>query len=408
MTSQTTNRGSTVILADGSGVTQIGTTMSRFVDGFAGGAFAAGAASIAALTNASGQWDVVRSTLTSMTVTLNNGSLVIGCGTTNGDEVLLLGRSYTTIPQNLLVTATLSQRIAGNEIRFGYAEVNDAGQLITNPNLANFPRNSASLMFNGTSSTSASLEAIEDGIAAIKSVSVTGLTTASSTDYSIEARPEDITGSAQNADSTALRVGTGARISSVVPNSNVMYRPFIWIRNVAAPASNTNVTINRVVSMDVQEVQAEIGGGRGNMAASQAIPVALVSGGSSIALTGSSVTTGSNAASSHKLISAATVNATNAKASVGRIMAGMVTNTSASMRYLKLFNKAFAPVVGTDTPFMCIPLLPGVHTSLAMVAGPVYGLSFSTGISYAIVGGDADLDATAIGASEVYVNLVIA
>lgn len=261
------------MLADGAAVTQIGTTMSRFIDGFAGAAYSAGTNSINALTADAGQWDVVRRTLGTMTVTVNNGSLVVNMGTSNGDEFFLLGRSVSTMPQNLIVTGTINQRIAGNEVRFGYLEVNADGSYVANPNMAGFPRNSGAILLNGTSSTSAILEAIEDGIGTLKQASIGNLTTGSISDYSIEARPEDLTATAQSADSSAARVSSAARLSSVVPNGNVTYKPYIWFRNVSAPASATTVTINRVVSMDVQEVQAEIGGGRGNSAASQAIPV---------------------------------------------------------------------------------------------------------------------------------------
>ncbi len=270
------DRGSAVLLADGSAVTQIGTTMSRFIEGFAGATYTAGTNSINALTGPTGQWDIVRRTNTTMTVTLNNGSLAVNMGTTNGDELFLIGRNVSTMPQNLIVTGTVNQRITGNEVRFGYLEVNDAGNYVANPNLAGFPRNSGAILLNGTGATGAILEAIEDGIASLKQAGISNLTTGSITDYSLEARPEDLTGTAQSADSTAARVSSAARLSSVVPNANATYKPYIWIRNVSAPASATTVTLNRIVSMDIQEVQAEIGGGRGNSAGSQAIPVLTV------------------------------------------------------------------------------------------------------------------------------------
>jgi len=48
------------------------------------------------------------------------------------------------------------------------------------------------------------------------------------------------------------------------------------------------------------------------------------------------------------LSSAATTNATNVKTTYGNLYSLQLQNTSASARYLKLYNKATAPTVGTD------------------------------------------------------------
>lgn len=53
----------------------------------------------------------------------------------------------------------------------------------------------------------------------------------------------------------------------------------------------------------------------------------------------------------HRLLaSAATTNATSVKTSVGRLAQIRGYNAGAAGRYLKLYNKASAPTVGTDTP----------------------------------------------------------
>jgi len=54
--------------------------------------------------------------------------------------------------------------------------------------------------------------------------------------------------------------------------------------------------------------------------------------------------------------SAATTNATSAKASAGEVHVILATNTTATVKYLKLYNKASAPTVGTDTPILTIAL----------------------------------------------------
>ena len=100
------------------------------------------------------------------------------------------------------------------------------------------------------------------------------------------------------------------------------------------------------------------------------------------------------------LNSAATTNATAVKASAGTLWSAVATNTSASTRYLKLYNKASAPTVGTDVPVLVITL---PATSTVNVSGGSNGVRFSTGIALAVTGAAGDTDTTAIGAAEIKV-----
>jgi len=100
----------------------------------------------------------------------------------------------------------------------------------------------------------------------------------------------------------------------------------------------------------------------------------------------------------HRLLSsAATTNANSVKASSGDIFKIIGNNTVASKRYLKLYNKASAPTVGTDTPVLTFVL----PASLAFDISISNGSYFSTGIAYAITGAAADADTTAIGAGDI-------
>lgn len=98
------------------------------------------------------------------------------------------------------------------------------------------------------------------------------------------------------------------------------------------------------------------------------------------------------------LSSAATTNATSVKASAGNIHKITGNNTVAVKKYLKLYNKASAPTVGTDTPVLTyvIPVSAAFSFDLSDL-----GTYFSTGIAYAITGAAADADATAIGAGDI-------
>jgi hypothetical protein len=81
-----------------------------------------------------------------------------------------------------------------------------------------------------------------------------------------------------------------------------------------------------------------------------------------------------------------------------------IVNTAAAARYVKLFNKATAPTMGTDTPAMVIPLAAGTTVHLSFSRPPLFALglwvSTTTGIS--------NSDNTAPAASDILMNLLYA
>jgi hypothetical protein len=107
----------------------------------------------------------------------------------------------------------------------------------------------------------------------------------------------------------------------------------------------------------------------------------------------------------HKLNSAATTNATSVKASAGVVGSICVTNINAAVRYLKLYNKASAPTVGSDVPVL-VYAIPGATTGGGTnIPLPDVGLAFSTGIAYALTTGAPDADTGAVALNELIVNL---
>lgn len=110
-------------------------------------------------------------------------------------------------------------------------------------------------------------------------------------------------------------------------------------------------------------------------------------------------------ASGAKLISAATTNATSVKASAGQVYGWFISNTNASPRYMKLYNKASAPTVGTDVPVMVI-LIPGNTAGAGAVVEFSMGIPFATGIALALTTGVADADTGAVAANEIVINLL--
>lgn len=105
-----------------------------------------------------------------------------------------------------------------------------------------------------------------------------------------------------------------------------------------------------------------------------------------------------------KLISAASTNATSVKASAGQVYAVQAFNTNAAARYLKLYNKASAPTVGTDTPVKTLTI-PGNAAGAGLVLSWDKGLAFGTGIAFAVTTGAADSDTGAVAASELVIDL---
>lgn len=104
-----------------------------------------------------------------------------------------------------------------------------------------------------------------------------------------------------------------------------------------------------------------------------------------------------------RLISAATTNATVAKASGGKLFGWSCSNINAAVRYLKIYNKATAPTVGTDVPQLTLALPPGLvtHAQFPM------GITFTAGISFALTTAAADADTGAVAAGEQVVNLLL-
>jgi hypothetical protein len=118
-------------------------------------------------------------------------------------------------------------------------------------------------------------------------------------------------------------------------------------------------------------------------------------------------TTGANGTIPYKLISLATTNANVVKASGGNLYSIVAIGLTSTVRYLKLYNKATAPTVGTDVPLMTIPV--PANTQGAGIAIPFsMGVNFPLGIAIAITSGLADNDTGAILANDVVVNLTYA
>lgn len=142
--------------------------------------------------------------------------------------------------------------------------------------------------------------------------------------------------------------------------------------------------------------------GQTNMAGSMS--VAIASNQSAIPVTKAPVSDGSSGLTIHRAISAASTNATSVKASAGNLHTIIATNVNAAVRYLKIYNKASSPTVGTNTPVLTVAI-PGNTAGAGIVIPFPDGVNLSAGLAYALTTGVADSDTGAVAANEIIVQL---
>lgn len=96
---------------------------------------------------------------------------------------------------------------------------------------------------------------------------------------------------------------------------------------------------------------------------------------------------------------AASVNATSAKGSAGNVFKAFGNNAKASVIYLKIYNKATAPTVGTDTPVLTVPIAASARFDIDI--GGANGFYLGTGIAYGFTTDAADNGTTALLAADI-------
>lgn len=378
-----------VNMPDEGGYGLVGSVARRFVDDFGGTALDAT------------KWDVEMNT-GGMSYTVGASDLNVVMGTTINAELRLLSKAVFTSPVDLFVSTMFSQRLNENGVWFEFVEVDPTTlQPVVNPNLAGDWNNRVALRLQGsTSVNNAAIEGVSQGSNSLSFATTTSAaTTTSNADFNLRVREADIWLGSVATDSNGSRSSGEIRLSRQVPDPDKLYKFRMRFKNAAtAPASSTTVTVRSVRILDIQEMQVDYSAS-GSGSSGNALPIT-----GSLGVTLFQGTSWNTNTINHKLISGATTNPTVVKSSSGKIVGGLVTNTVAALRYLKLYNKASAPTVGTDIPSWTIPLPQNVPVSIEDLIGPT-GHSFTTGISYAITSGAADSDTGAIGAGDVLVNL---
>lgn len=116
--------------------------------------------------------------------------------------------------------------------------------------------------------------------------------------------------------------------------------------------------------------------------ATEPIPAAQISGTQPISGT---VTVTNPNGTTYNAVTTASTNAASIKASAGNLYEISICNPTATAAYVKLYNKASAPTVGTDVPVMTItaPATSATSSPVVLDLGQV-GKRFATGIAIAV------------------------
>ena len=380
-------------------------------------------------TSESGDWELVQ-TGAGMTITGPLGGAAAGSGpyiniasgTTAASKTIILSRSTFSMPVDLRYQISASQRIANNHLIIGFVQVDDAGAIATDTTFSTADealnaRNAVYHKHDGTTATTAQLRVRAAGSAldTLANAFGTGFTTVATgtgpnfiaaTNFGIMLERDRISARSWGQN---LLTNTGGQFAydRLLVNPNRSYKLVIIVENVAAPATSTDWRLHLVNILDATRFDvAPRSAGTSDLA--KAFPVqgsVAISSGTITAVTGAG--TPAAPATPYILNSAATTNGALILTGTSGLHAFYGTNIGATAAIVKLYNKATAPVVGTDTPAMMIPIPAAVGGVPGTAPLPVgfNGFRFPLGLGIAITGGMADSDTTAVAAGQVKVIL---
>ena len=329
--------------------------------------------------------------------TISGGLLTMGSGTTINKVNQLVGKETFTVPFRISFNLTLSQRIANQSF---YIEAISVDPATLEPNNLH----SCGFIFDGTNAAQAKYSVQNNGVTPLVSATTTFPTTVSAGLYEIESFCDEVWFHGKTMDATAGRTNSQVRHQQI-PDPNSLYKIRIrWLNGGSAPASNTNAILQFVACQDYAELTAEITAGRGQSVAGQGLGVFLTGGLATATQPVSGTVTANQGTlttpTASNVTSATSTNATIIKASAGTIYSITANNIGSVVRYIKIYNLATSPVVGTTVPILTITLPP---TSEKNISFGALGHRLSAGIGMAITSGALDTDATNAVAGEVKV-----
>jgi hypothetical protein len=198
-----------------------------------------------------------------------------------------------------------------------------------------------------------------------------------------------------------------------LPDPDVELYLFIVVQNgTSNPASTTTLTVGFVQVEDQGRQKVRIAGS--DPVGSHAQPVQVMGGALATQPVSGTVTATVTAgtvnpvvpATPYILNSAATTNEVLILTGTSGLQAFYATNTGATIAFVKLYNKATAPV-STDVPAMILPVPAAVSGAPGICTLPIgfSGFRFALGLGIRITGAVADNDTTAVAAGQVKVML---
>lgn len=344
-------------------------------------------------------WDVV--TGSGMAVTATNSTLQVTTGTSINSTTSVTSKETFTAPFRASFGVKLSQKIINQDFFVELVAVDKENPKVLDETAV------AAWRISGTDSVTTTVARAEVRNGQTARVQSGNLTTAAQTAdsiFEIVLESDEVSFHNKPIDSTAGKTVSFVR-NSVAPDPNRDYKlRYRIVNGGTAPASTTTFTSQYVTAVDYTEIQAELTGAQGRTDAAGALAVHVAN----TPNVGGEVRLGANAATGGtaiaKILTAATTNATLVKSTAGRLYGYVLTNTTAATKFVRLYNLTTAPTVGTSVPVMVVAVPPN-NTVVAEMTIPV---AFATGISYAVTGAFADLDATVVAAGDVVGALLYA
>lgn len=380
-------------------------------------------------TSPTGDWELVQ-TGAGMAITGPLGGNAAGAGpyiniasgTTAASKTIILSRSTFSMPLDLRYQISASQRIANNHLIIGFVQVDDAGAIVTDTTFSTADealnaRNAVYHKHDGTVATTAQLRVRAGGSAldTLANAFGTGFTTVATgtgpnfiaaTNFGIMLERDRISARSWGQN---LLTNTGGQFAydRLLVNPNRSYKLAIIVENVAAPATSTDWRLHLINILDATRFDvAPRSAGTSDLA--KAFPVqGTVVIGSGTVTTVTTAGTPAVPATPYFVNSTASTNGALILTGTSGLQAFYATNTGAAAAFVKLYNKATAPTVGTDVPEMVIPVPAAVGgvPGIAEITPGFNGHRFALGLGIAITGGAADADTTAVAAGQVKVKL---
>ena len=206
---------------------------------------------------------------------------------------------------------------------------------------------------------------------------------------------------------TLQMVSRGSRMESIVDANTPLYFFTQVFNGLTAPASTTRLTLGQFSLEETGINKVHIVGvtqtGSGN-----GMRVSLDGGTTVVTVAAAGIAVAPVVPATPLIInSAASTNGQLVLTGSSGLQALFATNTGATPAYVKIYNKATAPTVGTDVPAMIVTVpaaVAGVPGEKEITPG-FSGYRFALGLGLAITGAAADADTTAVAAGQVKVIL---